>query len=268
MARRSRRWLSAQAVVGFYPANSRGDDIELYADESRTHRVLNWRNYRQQSDRPIVDGLKKPNRCLADFVAPKDSGIADYVGMFAVTAGIGIEKKLKEFEGQHDDYSSIMLKALADRLAEAFAERMHQRVRTELWGYASDEHLQNEDLIAEKYTGIRPAPGYPACPDHSVKEAMLPFSRFPDVDTALGPEMRSTGEVMGIDATFGKAFFKAELAAGTLLPTTGTVFLSLADSDKPAGLVVASRLRELGLDIAASLTESTRLICPAPIPTV
>ena len=179
------RWLSAQAVVGFYPANSQGDDIELYADESRTHRVLTWRNYRQQSDRPIVDGLKKPNRCLADFVAPKDSGIADYVGMFAVTAGIGIEKKLKEFEDQHDDYSSIMLKALADRLAEAFAEKMHQRVRTELWGYASDEHLQNEDLIAEKYTGIRPAPGYPACPDHSVKEAMFDCLQVQEIGMSL-----------------------------------------------------------------------------------
>jgi 5-methyltetrahydrofolate--homocysteine methyltransferase len=179
------RWLSAQAVVGFYPANSQGDDIELYADESRTHRVLTWRNYRQQSDRPIVNGLKKPNRCLADFVAPKDSGVADYVGMFAVTAGIGIEKKLKEFEAQHDDYSSIMLKALADRLAEAFAERMHQRVRTELWGYASDEHLQNEDLIAEKYTGIRPAPGYPACPDHSVKEAMFDCLQAQEIGMSL-----------------------------------------------------------------------------------
>ena len=135
--------------------------------------MLNWRNYRQQSDRPIVDGLKKPNRCLADFVAPKDSGIADYVGMFAVTAGIGI------------DYSSIMLKALADRLAEAFAERMHQRVRTELWGYASDEHLQNEDLIAEKYTGIRPAPGYPACPDHSVKEAMFDCLQAQEIGMSL-----------------------------------------------------------------------------------
>ena len=179
------RWLSAQAVVGFYPANSFGDDIELYADESRSQKVLNWRNYRQQSDRPVVDGVKKPNRCLADFVAPKNSGIPDYVGMFAVTAGIGIEKKLKEFEDQHDDYSAIMLKALADRLAEAFAERMHQRVRTELWGYASDEHLLNEDLIAEKYVGIRPAPGYPACPDHSVKEAMFDCLQAHEIGMSL-----------------------------------------------------------------------------------
>jgi 5-methyltetrahydrofolate--homocysteine methyltransferase len=120
----------------------------------------------------VIDGVKRPNRCLADFIAPK--GVApDYIVLFAVTAGLGVEKKEKQFLDDHDDYSAIMLKALADRLAEAFAERLHQRVRTEFWGYAPDEALGAEDLVAEKYRGIRPAPGYPACPDHSVKREMF-----------------------------------------------------------------------------------------------
>jgi 5-methyltetrahydrofolate--homocysteine methyltransferase len=183
------RWLTANAIVGIYPSNSSGDDIELYADESRQRPMLIWKNYRQQSDRPVVDGVKKPNRCLADFVAPKDTEIQDYVGMFAVTAGHGIEKKLREFEDKHDDYSSIMLKALADRLAEAFAERMHQRVRTELWGYAAGEQLTNTELINESYIGIRPAPGYPACPDHLVKKAMFDCLRADEIDMALTESM-------------------------------------------------------------------------------
>jgi 5-methyltetrahydrofolate--homocysteine methyltransferase len=125
-----------------------------------------------QTERPVVDGVRRPNRCLADFVAPR--GVRDdYVGLFAVTAGVGVDKKERQFLADHDDYSAIMLKALADRLAEAFAERLHQRVRTDLWGYAPDEALGNEELIAEKYRGIRPAPGYPACPDHTIKRALF-----------------------------------------------------------------------------------------------
>jgi 5-methyltetrahydrofolate--homocysteine methyltransferase len=127
----------------------------------------------------------RPSRCLADFVAPRDSGLADYVGVFAVTAGIGVEKKEKFFLDDLDDYSAIMLKALADRLAEAFAEALHQRVRTDLWGYAADEALSNEDMIAEKYRGIRPAPGYPACPDHSVKRPMFDLLNCTDIDMIL-----------------------------------------------------------------------------------
>jgi 5-methyltetrahydrofolate--homocysteine methyltransferase len=167
------RWLQASGVLALLPANTVDDDtIEVYADESRERVLLRWRPLRMQTERPVIDGVKRPNRCLADFVAPR--GVrADYVGLFAVTAGLGIDKKVTQFEADHDDYSSIMLKALADRLAEAFAERLHQRVRTELWGYAPDEGLSNEDLIAEKYRGIRPAPGYPACPDHGVKRAMF-----------------------------------------------------------------------------------------------
>ena len=126
-----------------------------------------------QTERPVVDGVRRPNRCLADFIAPRDSGVADHIGLFAVTAGLGVEKKERQFLDDHDDYSAIMLKALADRLAEAFAERLHQRVRTEFWGYAPDEKLSTADLVAEKYVGIRPAPGYPACPDHGVKAAMF-----------------------------------------------------------------------------------------------
>jgi 5-methyltetrahydrofolate--homocysteine methyltransferase len=148
-----------------------GDDIEIYADEAAAARgepQMTWRGLRLQSERPVVDGVKRPNRCLSDFVAPASSGKADYIGLFAVSCQ-GVEKKEAQFLAEHDDYSAIMLKALADRLAEAFAERLHQRVRTELWGYAADEHLSNEELIAEAYRGIRPAPGYPACPDHRAK---------------------------------------------------------------------------------------------------
>ena len=159
------RWLTASGVFGLWPANAVGDDIEIYADQKRERVLMTWHNLRQQNEKPAGN----PNQCLADFVAPKDSGIADHVGAFAVTAGLGIEQKVAEFEAKHDDYNAIMLKALADRLAEAFAEHLHHRVRTEFWGYAAGEGLSNEELIAEKYAGIRPAPGYPACPDHTEK---------------------------------------------------------------------------------------------------
>ena len=168
------RWLRANGVVGLYPAATVGDDdIEIYADESRSDVLFTWRGLRVQSVRPVVDGIKRPNRCLADFIAPKGSGKSDYIGLFAVTAGLGVEKKEKQFAADLDDYSAIMLKALADRLAEAFAERLHQRVRTDFWGYAPDETLDTTGLVAERYRGIRPAPGYPACPDHTVKRDLF-----------------------------------------------------------------------------------------------
>lgn len=168
------RWLTANGAIGLFPANTVDDDVvEVYADESRSEVLLRWAPLRMQTLRPVVDGVQRPNRSLADFIAPKASGVADYIGLFAVTAGIGAEKKEKQFQDAQDDYSGIMFKALADRLAEAFAERMHQRVRTELWGYAPEEALGVDDLIAEKYRGIRPAPGYPACPDHTVKTDMF-----------------------------------------------------------------------------------------------
>jgi 5-methyltetrahydrofolate--homocysteine methyltransferase len=172
------QWLKANAVFGFWPANSDGDDIELYSDDSRTHVAMTLHNLRQQNRKPQGN----PNLCLADFVAPKDSGSADYLGAFAVTAGIGIDARVKAFEDKHDDYSAIMLKALADRLAEAFAEHLHWRVRREFWGYAKGEKLGNDELIAEKYLGIRPAPGYPACPDHTEKAAL--FGLLQATDTA------------------------------------------------------------------------------------
>jgi len=180
------RWLSASGVVGFWPANTvNDDDIELYTDETRSEVALTWYGMRQQTEKQVIDGVMRPSRCLADFVAPKDSGVKDYVGMFAVTAGLGVEKKEKYFVDDLDDYSAIMLKALADRLAEAFAESLHHRVRTDLWGYASDESLSNDDMIAEKYRGIRPAPGYPACPDHSVKGPMFDLLGCADIGMTL-----------------------------------------------------------------------------------
>jgi 5-methyltetrahydrofolate--homocysteine methyltransferase len=164
------RWLTANGVIALMPANSvNDDDIEVYTDETRTEVAFTYYGVRQQNVKPVIDGVARPNQCLADFIAPKESGIADYIGMFAVTAGIGIEKYEKRFEDAHDDYSSIMLKSLADRLAEAFAEHLHERVRKDLWGYVADETLSNEALIKEAYRGIRPAPGYPACPEHTVK---------------------------------------------------------------------------------------------------
>jgi 5-methyltetrahydrofolate--homocysteine methyltransferase len=164
------RWLTANGVVALLPANTVGDDdIEIYTDDTRGEVAFTWYGLRQQGVKPVVDGVQRPNQCLSDFIAPKGSGVADYIGMFAVTAGIGAEKIEKRFEAEGDDYSSIMVKALADRLAEAFAEYMHERVRTDLWGYVADEKLSNVALIKEEYVGIRPAPGYPACPEHTVK---------------------------------------------------------------------------------------------------
>jgi 5-methyltetrahydrofolate--homocysteine methyltransferase len=163
------RWVRASGVCGLFPAARVGDDIEIFGDASRRETLMTWHNLRQQNQKPAGHA----NQCLADYVAPKDSGVPDWVGAFALTAGLGIEKKLGEFERAHDDYSAIMLKALADRLAEAFAEHLHERVRREFWGYAADEALDNAALIAERYRGIRPAPGYPACPDHTEKAALF-----------------------------------------------------------------------------------------------
>ncbi|HET6720879.1 MAG TPA: vitamin B12 dependent-methionine synthase activation domain-containing protein, partial [Rhodocyclaceae bacterium] len=163
------KWLRARAVFGLFPANARGDDIEIYADETRQQPAMVWHNLRQQQKQP--DG--RVNACLSDFIAPRDSGVADYIGAFAVTTGLGIEQKLAEFATTHDDYRSIMLKSLADRLAEACAEWLHAEVRRKHWAYAADEVLDNDALVAEKYRGIRPAPGYPACPDHTAKGGLF-----------------------------------------------------------------------------------------------
>ena len=170
------RWLAANAVIGLFPASSVGDDdVEVYTDESRAELATTFHFLRQQTVKPE----DRANHCLADFVAPKPSGVRDYLGCFAVTTGIGIEPRIEAYEEQHDDYSAIMLKALADRLAEAFAELMHLRMRKEFWGYAPAESLRVEELIAEEYRGIRPAPGYPACPDHTEKGALFDLLRAP-----------------------------------------------------------------------------------------
>ncbi len=180
------RWLTASGVVALLPANTvNDDDIEIYTDDSRSQVAFTYYGMRQQTQKPVVNGEQRPNQCLADFIAPKDSGIADYIGMFAVTGGLGIEKYEQRFEAAHDDYSSIMLKSLADRLAEAFAEYLHERVRKDLWGYVPDEALSNEALIKEQYRGIRPAPGYPACPDHTVKPDMFNVMQCEEVSIQL-----------------------------------------------------------------------------------
>ena len=163
------KWLQARAVIGFFRASQvNDDDIELYVDEARSETLMTLHHLRQQDEKPPG----RPNQALSDFVAPKSSGVKDFIGGFAVTAGIGIDEHVQRFEAAHDDYRAIMLKALADRLAEGFAELMHERVRKEFWGYAADEHFDNEALVQEKYRGIRPAPGYPACPEHTEKGAL------------------------------------------------------------------------------------------------
>jgi len=163
------KWFRARATIGFWPANAEGDDIVLYADEARAKRIATLHTLRQQLEKR--EG--RYNAALSDFIAPRSSGVPDYLGGFVVTAGIGEDAVADRFKNSNDDYSSILCKALADRLAEAFAERMHARVRREFWAYAPDEGLSNEELILEKYQGIRPAPGYPAQPDHTEKKTLF-----------------------------------------------------------------------------------------------
>jgi 5-methyltetrahydrofolate--homocysteine methyltransferase len=225
------KWLTARAVIGFWPANRVGDDIELDPLPSPTGRgaggegsdeierptppepspapsghplpegggKIVLHHLRQQADKPP----ERPDLCLADFIAPKESGVRDWIGAFAVTAGIGIEQHLERFLAEHDDYSAIILKALADRLAEAFAERMHERVRREFWGYAADEVLSNDELIAERYRGIRPAPGYPACPDHTEKATLF---RLLDATANAGIELTEGFAMYPAAAVYGWYF--------------------------------------------------------------
>jgi len=190
----SEKWLTARGVVGFWQASAVGDDVEVRGENGKKLAMLRF--LRQQVDKPA----DRPDFCLADFVAPKDTGVADWVGGFAVTAGHGIEEHVARFEADHDDYSSIMLKALADRLAEAFAERLHERVRREFWGYVPDEALDNESLVAEKYRGIRPAPGYPACPEHTEKATLFDLLDAPGntgIELTEGFAMYPTAAVSG-----------------------------------------------------------------------
>ena len=235
------RWLTASGVISLLPANTvNDDDIEIYSDESRSEVLLTWRNLRQQSVRPVVDGVMRPNRSLADFIAPKESGVADYIGMFAVTAGLGVDAKEKQFEADHDDYSAIMLKALADRFAEAFAEAMHARVRRELWGYASGETLDNDALIAEKYAGIRPAPGYPACPDHLVKRDMFDVLRADEI---------------GMSVTDSLAMLPAASVSGFYLAHPDSTYFSV-------GKIGQDQLEDYAQRMALSLDDARRALAP------
>ncbi|CAJ6259175.1 methionine synthase [Burkholderia pseudomallei] len=235
------RWLTANGVIALLPANTVGDDdIEIYTADTRAEVLLTWHNLRQQSVRPVVDGVMRPNRSLADFIAPKDSGVADYIGMFAVTAGIGVDAKEKQFLADHDDYSAIMLKALADRLAEAFAEAMHARVRRELWGYAATEQLDNDALIAEQYAGIRPAPGYPACPDHLVKRAMF--------------EALHTDEI-GMSVTDSLAMLPAASVSGFYLAHPDSTYFSV-------GKIGQDQLEDFARRTALSKADAERALAP------
>ncbi|MBB5509458.1 5-methyltetrahydrofolate--homocysteine methyltransferase [Paraburkholderia sp. JPY681] len=235
------RWLQANGVITLLPANTvNDDDIEIYTDESRTEVALTWRNLRQQSVRPVVDGAMRPNRSLADFIAPKGSGVADYIGMFAVTAGLGVDVKEKQFEKDLDDYSAIMLKALADRLAEAFAEALHARVRRDLWGYANSENLSNDELIAEKYRGIRPAPGYPACPDHLVKRDMF--------------EVLQANEI-GMSVTESLAMLPAASVSGFYLAHPDSTYFSV-------GKIGADQLDDYARRMSLTKADAERALAP------
>jgi 5-methyltetrahydrofolate--homocysteine methyltransferase len=197
------RWVQANAVIGFFPANSLDDDIEVYADESRAQVRYRLHHLRQQKPKPAG----QPHYALSDFVAPRDSGVKDWIGAFAVTTGIGLDDKVREFEARQDDYSSIMLKALADRLAEALAERMHERARREFWGYAPEERFTNDQLVREEYRGIRPAPGYPACPDHTEKATLW---RMLDVEKTAGIQLTESFAMYPTAAVSGWYFSHPE----------------------------------------------------------
>jgi 5-methyltetrahydrofolate--homocysteine methyltransferase len=234
------RWLTANGVMGLWPANSvNDDDIRLYTDESREQVALTWWGLRQQAEKQEIEGRMRPSRALADFVAPE--GVAkDYVGAFAVTAGIGVDKKEQYFLDDLDDYSAIMLKALADRLAEAFAEALHERVRTDLWGYAPQESLSTGELVAEKYRGIRPAPGYPACPDHSVKREMF--------------ELLQANEI-GMELTESLAMKPAASVSGFYLSHPDSVYFNV-------GKIGEDQLRDQARRRGADVAQLQRLLAP------
>ncbi|MEX0731678.1 MAG: methionine synthase [Aquisalimonadaceae bacterium] len=197
------RWLTARAVYGLFPANAVGDDTELYTDDQRSQVLLTLHHLRQQNEKPAG----RPNQSLADFVAPRETGKGDYMGAFAVTAGIGIDEHIARFEADHDDYNSILVKALADRLAEAFAEHLHERVRKEFWAYVPDEHLENDALIDERYQGIRPAAGYPACPDHTEKDLIWELL---DAEARIGLHLTESKAMVPTAAVSGLYFAHPE----------------------------------------------------------
>ena len=231
------KWLIAKAVIGFYPAHSQGDDIVIYEDEQQSSIRETLCHLRQQNSK--VPG--KANYCLADFLLPVEAGHNDYIGAFAVTAGIGIEAKLAEFEKQHDDYSAIMLKALADRLAEAFAEYMHQQVRVNYWGYSSQEALDNQALIKESYEGIRPAPGYPACPDHTEKDKLF--------------SLLSATENTGIELTESYAMYPTAAVSGWYLAHADARFFNV-------GKITTDQLTDYAQRKGWSMEEARRWLAP------
>ncbi|MBL7775315.1 MAG: methionine synthase, partial [Saprospiraceae bacterium] len=231
------KWLTARAVLGFFPANSvADDDLEIYTDAARQGVQLQLHHLRQQNKK--APGL--PNFCLSDFVAPKTSGVPDYLGAFAVTAGLGIEKQLEKFEAAHDDYQAILLKALADRLAEALAERLHERVRREFWAYAPEEALNNSELIAETYRGIRPAPGYPACPEHTEKRSLWQL---------LQPD------ALGIQLTESCAMYPGASVSGWYFSHPESKYFGLGQISKDQ---VESYARRKGM----SISEAERWLAP------
>ncbi|WP_227001391.1 methionine synthase [Pulveribacter suum] len=235
------RWLTANGVMGLYPANRVGDDIEFYADESRSQVLMTWYGMRQQTEKQLdAEGNLRPSRCLADFVATKESGVKDYAGLFAVTAGIGAEKKEKEFLDALDDYSNILFKAIADRLAEAFAECLHERVRRDLWGYAPHEALGNEELIREKYQGIRPAPGYPACPDHTAKVGLF--------------ELLQAGEI-GMELTDSFAMYPASSVSGFYIAHPQATYFSV-------GQIGDDQVQDMAARRGMDLDELRRRLAP------
>jgi len=232
------KWLTARAVIGFHPSNAvNADDIEVYTDEERKEVKANLHNLRQQ--RKKAPG--QANYCLTDFIAPKETGKQDYIGSFAVTAGIGIEKWVKKFEAEHDDYNAIMLKALADRLAEAFAELMHERVRKEFWGYAKEENLANESLIEEKYQGIRPAPGYPACPEHTEKGTLF--------------QLLNAEEQIGIKLTESFAMYPAAAVSGWYFSHPDSRYFGL-------GQVSKDQVQDYSIRKGMSLEDAERWLAP------
>ena len=216
-------WLEARAVIGLFPANSVGDDIEIYADESRIEVIHKQITLRQQTKKTAG----QPNLALADFIAPKESGLEDYIGGFVVTTGIGLEEHVQRFEADHDDYNSILIKALADRLAEALAEYMHLEVRRKHWGYAIDEILTNEELIKETYRGIRPAPGYPACPDHQEKIGLF--------------EILNATELTGVSLTESLAMLPASSVSGWYFAHPDAKYFGLGKISKEQVESIASR---------------------------
>ena len=225
------RALTANGVFGLWPANSVGDDIEIYSDETRSHVLATWHNLRQQNEKPAGN----PNQCLADFVAPRESGVPDWIGAFAVTAGIGVDARVAAAQKKHDDYGAIQVKALADRLAEAFAEHLHQLVRTQFWGYAKGEALSAEELVAEKYAGIRPAPGYPACPDHTEKETLF--------------RLLDAGKNAGMTLTESFAMMPAASVAGFYLAHPGARYFAVGKVERDQ---VADYAHRKGMDLAAA----------------